>query len=207
MTGQAGQAGRAGRAGQAGGAGVILWFTGVPGAGKSTLSRAVGARVAMHRAVEVLDGDDIRLHLSQGLGYTKADRDTNVRRIGFVARLLARHGIFVIAAAISPYAAARDEIRGLASAEGLAFIEVFVTAELDTLVKRDPKGLYTRALAGELEHFTGISDPYEPPRRPDLVVHTDQESVEDSVGRIVGAVEARGLLTPASGQALDRSPA
>lgn len=178
--------------------GVILWFTGMSGAGKSTLARAVGARIAAQRAVEILDGDEVRLHLSQGLGYTKADRDTNVRRIGFVARLLARHGIFVIAAAISPYADVRDEIRRLATVDGVTFVEVFVTAELDTLVRRDPKGLYKRALAGEIAHFTGVSDPYETPLHPDLVVRTDVESVEQSVETIVSVLMARGLVSPAA---------
>jgi len=174
--------------------GVILWFTGMSGGGKSTLARAVGARVAAVRAVEVLDGDEVRTHLSKGLGFSKEDRDTNIRRIGFVARLLARHGVFVITAAISPYAATRAEIRRLAERDDVRFVEVYVEASLDALVERDVKGLYKRALAGEIPHFTGVSDPYEPPASPDVVVRTDVESVDVSAGRILRELVLRGIL-------------
>src|SRR5438874_11375697 len=148
--------------------GAILWFTGLSGSGKSTLAAAVGARIQTFRPVEILDGDDIRRHLSKQLGFTKADRDVNVHRIGFVARLLAGHGVFVIVAAISPYAGARNEVRQLATHRRIPFIEVFATAELQTLIDRDVKGLYKRALAGEIAHFTGVSDPYEAPTSPDF---------------------------------------
>lgn len=164
--------------------GAILWFTGMSGAGKSTLATAVGERVSTARAIEILDGDVIRQHLSTGLGFTREDRDTHVRRIGFVARLLARHGVFVITAAISPYAAVRREIREQATADGIRFVEVFVNPRLESLIARDTKGLYKRALAGEIAHFTGVSDPYEPPLHPDLEIATDVESVETSAGRI-----------------------
>jgi adenylylsulfate kinase len=174
--------------------GAILWFTGLSGGGKSTLATAVGARIEALRPLEILDGDEVRTHLSKGLGFTKEDRDVNVRRIGFVARLLARHGVFVITAAISPYADIRREIRQLASVEGIPFIEVFVSAELHSLVTRDVKGLYKRALAGEIPHFTGVSDPYEPPTDPEVVVQTDAESVDASVQRILEALVARGIL-------------
>jgi adenylylsulfate kinase len=174
--------------------GAILWFTGLSGAGKSTLAAAVAERLQGVRSVEVLDGDEVRTHLSKGLGFSKDDRDINVRRIGFVARLLARHGVLVITAAISPYADTRDEIRRLAVLDGIPFIEVFVNPALASLVKRDVKGLYKRALAGEIEHFTGISDPYEPPANPEIVIKTDQEPVTTSVETIVGALAARGLL-------------
>jgi adenylylsulfate kinase len=174
--------------------GAILWFTGLSGGGKSTLANAVGARIQPVRAVEILDGDEVRTHLSKGLGFTKEDRDINVRRIGFVARLLARHDVFVITAAISPYADTRDEIRELASGEGIPFIEVFVNAQLESLVDRDVKGLYKRALAGEIPHFTGVSDPYEPPTRPDVTVKTDVETVGTSVQTILEALVARGIL-------------
>src|SRR3954465_7868469 len=177
--------------------GAILWFTGLSGGGKSTLAEAVGGRVKAVRAVEILDGDEVRTHLSKGLGFTREDRDTNVRRIGFVARLLARHGVFVITAAISPYAATRNEIRELASGEGIPFIEVFVNPALESLVKRDVKGLYKRALAGEIPHFTGVSDPYEPPPHPDVVVETDAESIDASVNRILTALVERGILPQA----------
>jgi adenylylsulfate kinase len=178
--------------------GAILWFTGLSGGGKSTLAEAVARRVTVVRPVEILDGDEVRTHLSKGLGFSREDRDTNVRRIGFVARLLARHGVFVITAAISPYAATRDEIRGLATGEGIAFVEVFVNPALESLVKRDVKGLYKRALAGEIPHFTGVSDPYEPPSHPDIEIKTDAEPVEDSVARILGTLIDRGLLPSAA---------
>jgi adenylyl-sulfate kinase len=177
--------------------GAILWFTGLSGGGKSTLANAVGLRVAAVRPVEILDGDEVRTHLSKGLGFTKEERDINVRRIGFVARLLARHGVFVITAAISPYADIRNEIRQLATAEGIPFIEVFVNAELQSLVSRDVKGLYKRALAGEILHFTGVSDPYEPPTNPDVVVKTDAESVDASVDAILTTLVAKGILPQA----------
>lgn len=165
--------------------GAIVWLTGLSGAGKSTLAGSVRAALASRHAVEVLDGDELRKHLSPDLGYSRADRDTNIRRIGFVARLLARHGVVVIAAAISPYASTRDEIRALAVREDIAFVEVFVEAALTSLIERDVKGLYRKALAGELAHFTGISDPYEPPLRPEVSVRTDCESVAASTERIV----------------------
>lgn len=177
--------------------GAILWFTGLPGAGKSTLAKAVGKRVQAQRSIEILDGDEVRTHLSKGLGFSKEDRDINVRRIGFVARLLAKHGVFVFTAVISPYADTRNEIRQLAKAEGVPFIEVFVNAALQSLVDRDVKGLYKRALAGEIAHFTGVSDPYEPPTHPDVVVRTDVESVEASVETILKALVARSLVPEA----------
>lgn len=177
--------------------GAIVWFTGLSGGGKSTLANAVGRRVRVVRAVEILDGDEVRTHLSKGLGFSREDRDVNVRRIGFVARLLARHGVFVITATISPYAETRDQMRQLAALEGIAFIEVFTDAALESLVKRDVKGLYKRALTGEIDHFTGVSDPYEPPAHPDVVVHTDVESVEVSVETILAALASRGLLSGA----------
>jgi adenylyl-sulfate kinase len=175
------------------GQGVIVWFTGLSGAGKSTLAQAVrGALVPEHR-VEVLDGDEVRLHLSHGLGFSREDRDTNVRRIGFVARLLARNGVVAITAAISPYREVREEMRRLAEREGLAFLEVYVQAEIEALAERDVKGLYKKALAGEISNFTGVSDPYEPPAAPDVVVRSDREPVEVSLDRVLGALETRGV--------------
>lgn len=174
-------------------AGAILWFTGLSGAGKSTLAVAVAARLDGRCAIEILDGDEVRAHLSRGLGFSREDRDINVRRIGFVARLLARHGVFVITAAISPYEATRNEMRELASAQGIPFVEVFVNPRLESLVQRDVKGLYKRALAGEIEHFTGVSDPYEPPAHPDVVIRTDAESVDTSAETILKALAAQGL--------------
>jgi adenylyl-sulfate kinase len=174
--------------------GYVLWLTGLSGAGKSTLSAALRPVLAAERPLEVLDGDEVRTYLSAGLGFSKADRDTNVRRIGYVARILARNGVAVVTAAISPYAATRDEVRALAEADGIPFVEVWVAASLESLAERDPKGLYRRALAGELPHFTGVSDPYEPPPRPDVVVRTDAEPVDVSAQRIVDHLRARGLL-------------
>ena len=180
--------------------GAILWFTGLSGAGKSTLASAVKDRLAESWRVEILDGDEIRTHLSKGLGFSKEDRDTNIRRIGLVARLLARNGVFAITAAISPYRDVRDEIRALAARDGVPFIEVFAEAELEALAERDVKGLYRKAMAGELAHFTGVSDPYEPPLAPEVVVRSDRESVEVSRNRILVALEARGLLAPAAAE-------
>src|SRR6266511_2895447 len=174
--------------------GFILWFTGLSGAGKSTLAQAVRERLSGERSVEILDGDEVRTYLSKGLGFSKEDRDTNIRRIGYVARLLARNGVAVITAAISPYAATRDEVRRLAEEEGIPFVEAYASADLDALVARDVKGLYKKALAGEVQLFTGVSDPYEPPLTPEVVVQTDRESVAESLGRVLGALEESGLL-------------
>lgn len=176
--------------------GLIVWFTGLSGAGKSTLAQALRHELEHERRVEILDGDEVRTYLSKGLGFSREDRDTNIRRIGYVARLLARNGVVAIGAAISPYAATRGEVRRLAEAEGVPFLEVYAAAALESLQARDVKGLYAKALRGELQHFTGVSDPYEPPAAPDVVVHTDRESVETSLARIVAALEERGLLQP-----------
>jgi adenylyl-sulfate kinase len=177
--------------------GFVLWFTGLSGSGKSTLSVAVSERLrSAGLPVELLDGDVVRENLSKGLGFTKGDRDTNVRRIGFVARLLARNGVVAVAAAISPYRELRDEQRGLAFADGAGFCEVFMSCPLDVLVERDVKGLYRRALAGEIDNFTGVSDPYEPPDEPDVVVRSDQESVEDGIDRVLTRLQELGLVRP-----------
>jgi sulfate adenylyltransferase len=177
--------------------GFILWFTGLSGAGKSTLAQAVKRALEGVLPVEILDGDEVRTHLSKGLGFSREDRDTNIRRIGFVARLLARNGVAAIGAAISPYASTRAEVRAQAEQEGTPFLEVFARAELAALVERDTKGLYRRALAGEIPHFTGVSDPYEAPDRPELTVRTDEERVEESLGRILDLLAARGLFAVA----------
>ncbi len=178
--------------------GAIIWFTGLSGAGKSTLAQAVREKLEESWRVEILDGDEIRTHLSKGLGFSKEDRDTNVRRIGLVARLLARNGVLAITAAISPYRDTRDEIRALASRDGIPFVEIFAEAEISALAERDVKGLYKKALAGELAHFTGVSDPYEPPVSPDVVVRSDRETVDESRDRILAVLEARGLLSSRS---------
>ena len=184
--------------------GFVVWFTGLSGAGKSTLAEALRRRLADLRPVEVLDGDEVRTHLSKGLGFSKEDRDTNVRRIGFVARLLARNGAAVVTAAISPYREVRDEVRRQAEADGVAFIEVFASAPIEALAERDVKGLYRKALAGEIAHFTGVSDPYEPPVAPEVTVHTDRETVEASLERILAALEARGLLRESAASLAER---
>ena len=172
--------------------GFTLWFTGLSGAGKSTLSRIIEQRLRKCGArVEVLDGDVVRTNLSKGLGFSKEDRDTNIRRIGFVCDLLSRNGVVAIAAAISPYREIREEIRRKIT----NFVEVYVECPIEVLTKRDVKGLYRKALAGEIQHFTGISDPYEPPENPDVVVHTDRESPEESADKIWAKLKQLGLIT------------
>ena len=172
--------------------GFTLWFTGLSGAGKSTLSHAVGdALKACGRHIERLDGDEVRQRLSRGLGFSKEDRDENIRRIGFVARLLSRSGAVAIAAAISPYRDLRDEVRREHEAP---FVEVFVDCPLEVLVKRDPKGLYAKALQGHIANFSGVSDPYEPPLMPDITVRTDRETVDESRDIILRWLEARRLI-------------
>jgi len=166
--------------------GFTLWFTGMSGSGKSTLARAAAEelRVRGHR-VEVLDGDEVRTNLSKGLGFSKEDRDTNIRRIGYVCKLLSRNGVVAISAAISPYRAVRDEVRG----HHERFVEVYVKCPLDKLVERDVKGLYKKALAGEIPNFTGVSDPYEEPLSPELVVESHIESVDESLRKLLGRLE------------------
>jgi adenylyl-sulfate kinase len=174
--------------------GFTLWFTGLSGAGKSTLAQLVRDNlVARGRRVEILDGDEVRTNLSKGLGFSKEDRDTNIRRIGYVARLLSRNGVVAITAAISPYREVRDEVR---HAHEATFVETFVDCSIDELVRRDRKGLYAKALRGEIANFTGISDPYEAPTAPDIHVHSDRETAEQSAARIVEWLESRGLVTP-----------
>jgi phosphoadenosine phosphosulfate reductase len=174
-------------------AGFTVWLTGLSGAGKSTLARALETALAARgRRVEVLDGDVVREHLSQGLGFSKADRDTNVRRIAFVAGLLTRHGAVAVVAAISPYRRARDAARQQIG----AFVEVHLRCSLDALVRRDVKGLYARALRGEVANFTGVSDPYEEPLQPEVVVDTEHDSVDESVAKIIAALERAGYLAP-----------
>src|SRR6267143_844931 len=159
--------------------GFVLWLTGLSGAGKTTLAASL-ARELTERGVklEILDGDEVRTNLSKGLGFSKEDRDTNIRRIGYVCRLLSRNGVGAVSAAISPYRAVRDEVRQSIESEGIQFIEVFVSCPIAVLAERDVKGLYKKALAGEIEGFTGVSDPYEEPLAPDGVVETDGEAVE-----------------------------
>ena len=147
--------------------------------------------------VEVLDGDEVRTHLSRGLSFSKQDRDINVRRIGYVARLLARNGAIAVTALISPYRALRAEQREAVLADGAAFVEVYVACPLEVLAERDVKGLYQKALAGEIENFTGVSDPYEPPANPEVVVRSDADSIDDGVERIIAKLKEMRLV-PAS---------
>ncbi|HXG95456.1 MAG TPA: adenylyl-sulfate kinase [Blastocatellia bacterium] len=174
--------------------GFTLWFTGLSGAGKTTLARLVEQELKTRGLrVEVLDGDIIRTNLSKGLGFSKEDRDTNIRRIGFVCYLLTRNDVVAIAAAISPYREVRDEVRGTIG----SFVEVYVKCPIDVLAERDVKGLYKKALAGELKNFTGIDDPYEEPFAPEVTVETDRETPEESAARIIETLEAMSLI-PAS---------
>src|SRR5262245_49142058 len=172
-------------------AGFTLWLTGLSGAGKSTLSHAL-TEILRNQGyrVEVLDGDEVRQNLSKGLGFSKEDRDTNIRRIGYVANLLSRNGVIAITAAISPYREIRDEIRR----ESKNFVEVFVSCSLQTLIQRDVKGLYRKALAGEIKEFTGISDPYEEPLKPEIIVDTEKQSISESVEIILQRLRALGYL-------------
>jgi len=171
--------------------GFVVWFTGLSGAGKSTIATALQAELSRRgRHSELLDGDEVRTHLSKGLGFSKEDRDTNIRRIGYVARLIARSGGVAITAAISPYREVRDELRG----QTPDFVEVFVRAPLDTLVERDTKGLYRKAIAGEIANFTGVSDPYEEPLHPEVVCDTSIESLAQSVTKVLDRLERLGHL-------------
>src|SRR5207245_7244368 len=172
-----------------------LWFTGLSGAGKSTIANIVAEELKRrgHR-VEILDGDEVRTNLSKGLGFSKEDRDTNIRRIGYVCRLLARNGVIAISAAISPYRAVRDEVRRSVEQDGAEFIEVFVKCPIMVLAERDVKGLYKKALAGEIKNFTGVSDPYEAPSSPDVVVDTSRESIGESVTKILAKLRELGSL-------------
>ena len=171
--------------------GAIVWLTGLSGAGKSTIAHAAEAQlIAQGVCAEVLDGDSIREKFSRGLGYSKQDRDENVRRAGYVAGLLARHGVVVLVALISPYRAARDQVREDMRSAGIRFVEVFVNAPLDVCEARDPKGLYEKARRGEIPAFTGLEDPYEPPLSPEVECRTDRDTVETCVGSVLSTLQS-----------------
>ena len=178
--------------------GFTLWFTGLSGSGKTTLSSLLHHRLQEMgiTSVEVLDGDVVRTHLSKGLGFSKQDRDTNIRRIGWVAQLLTKHGIPNLVAAISPYRGVREEVREMVEGVGGkdSFIEVFVDCPVDVCERRDAKGLYAKARRGEIKNFTGIDDPYEPPLNPELHLKTDSATPEECVERILEHLIAKGLL-------------
>lgn len=177
--------------------GFTLWFTGMSGTGKSTLTDLLEAEFRERGyKVEVLDGDIVRTHLSRGLGFSKEDRDINVRRIGFVCDLLSRNGVIAISAAISPYEKIRQEVRRSVERNGAAFVEIHTRASLDELVRRDVKGLYKKALAGEIQNFTGVTDPYEEPQNPEITVDSGTEPAAESFQRILKYLEERELISP-----------
>ena len=178
--------------------GFVVWFTGLSGAGKSTLAEALAPELrALGRRVELLDGDIVRTHLSSGLSFSREDRDTNVARIAFVSHLLARNGVVVLVAAISPFRQARDAARRTIG----DFVEVHVAPPLEECIKRDVKGLYKRALAGEIAQFTGVNDPYEPPASPEIEIDTSRFPVESAVGQILATLRGLGHI-----QARDARP-
>jgi adenylylsulfate kinase len=176
------------------GCGFTLWFTGLSGAGKTTIAEIVERQLrARLGRVEVLDGDIVRTNLSKGLGFSREDRDTNILRIGFVADLLTRNGVGVIVSAISPFKEARDQVRRRI---GEDFIEIFVDAPLEVCAERDVKGLYKKAFAGEISQFTGVSDPYEPPTAPELHIKTNEEEPHESARKVIAKLEELGYLVP-----------
>ncbi|WP_161848948.1 adenylyl-sulfate kinase [Athalassotoga saccharophila] len=172
--------------------GFVLWFTGLSGSGKTTLSKSVENKLkSMGIAhVQSLDGDIVRKELTKDLGFSKADRDENIRRVGFVAKLLSDNGIPTLCAFISPYKDVRNEIRQ----KCVNFIEVFVKCPIEILMERDPKGLYKKALNGEISNFTGVNDPYEEPENPEIIVDTSVESVEESTEKIISYLVEKGLI-------------
>jgi adenylyl-sulfate kinase len=178
----------------AGEQGFCLWFTGLSGSGKTTITNVLVKELRKRGSkLEVLDGDIVRQNLSKGLGFSKEDRDTNIRRVAFVASLLARNGVPVITAAISPYREIRDEAR--AKMDGY-FVEAYVKASVEECERRDVKGLYAKARSGEIKEFTGVSDPYEEPLDPEVIVDSELETVEESLAKIVAHLERSGYLGP-----------
>lgn len=174
--------------------GFTIWFTGLSGAGKTTISTLVEAELRRrNHKVELLDGDVVRTNLSKGLGFSKEDRDTNIRRIGWVAEVLNRHAVIAITAAISPYSAVRDELRARLG----RFVEVFCDAPLEVLAARDVKQLYKKAFAGEIKHFTGVDDPYEAPINPEVHLKTDRGTPLAYAAQIIRTVELLGYIPPA----------
>jgi adenylylsulfate kinase len=195
ITWQEGQVGRSDRETIIGQRGVTIWLTGLSGSGKSTIAIAAERELANRgRLAFVLDGDNIRHGLNKNLGFSPEDRTENIRRIGEVAKLFTDSGVIVITSFISPYRADRDAVRSLMS-DG-DFVEVLVDASVETCESRDVKGLYAKARAGDIPEFTGISAPYEAPEQPELVLDTNLQSVEESVGRLVGCLEEKGYLSP-----------
>lgn len=172
--------------------GVTVWFTGLSGAGKTTITKALAEKLkADGYALEILDGDIVRENLTKGLGFSKADRDENIRRIGFVSHLLTRNGVIVLVSAISPYREIREEVRNKIG----DFVEIFVNAPLAVCEKRDVKGLYQRARAGEIKQFTGIDDPYEPPLHPEVECRTDKEELSESLAKVIDKLQELGYIS------------
>jgi len=174
--------------------GGIVWLTGLPCAGKSTLARGLATRLAGLVRFELLDSDEVRPFLSSELGFSREERDANLHRIAYVARLLAKHGVLAIVAAIAPYAATREALKRCSEAAGHPFVEVYVNVPLETAIGRDVKGHYKRAQAGELPGFTGIADPYEPPIEPVIEVQTDRETPAQSEQKIMRVLSRLGLI-------------
>ncbi len=178
--------------------GFVLWFTGLSGSGKSTVADLVVPELRERGVkIEVLDGDVVRTNLSKGLGFSKEGRDTNILRVGFVANLLARNGLAACCACISPYTEIRDTVRRQVEGDGGTFIEIFMDAPLDDCIQRDPKGLYKKALAGEIKQFTGIDDPYEPPENPEIVLKTHDAPPEESARQVLEYLEKESLIPAA----------
>ncbi|WP_232502311.1 adenylyl-sulfate kinase [Aeropyrum camini] len=171
--------------------GVVVWLTGLPGSGKTTIASRLAEMLRMEGfRVEVLDGDWARRTVSEGAGFTREERIRHLRRIAWIARLLARNGVIVLCSFVSPYREARSMVRGIVEEEGIPFLEIYVKASLEEVIRRDPKGLYRKALKGEIKNFTGVTDPYEPPEKPELVLDTESNPVEDNVAKLYRLVKS-----------------
>lgn len=185
----------------AGPPGFTVWFTGLPCSGKSTVAELVAADLRQRgRFVEMLDGDEIRTHLSADLGFSKEDRDKHIRRIGWLCKILSRNGVVAVASFVSPY----REIRDLNRKEVGRFVEIFVDCPVEVCAQRDVKGMYERAMKGEIANFTGVSDPYEEPLNPEVVAHSDRETAEESAAKVIQCIEELGYLSAGVGEGLER---